>query len=240
MNRLLLMGLRNFREAPGAYFKLHRYAKHAAEYSDEEKYSHIQYIFRKAIEAGNVDLKAYGQENIPTENGFMIYANHQGLFDPLAIVATSPQPFAAVVKKELHKIPFFKDIVDCTFSFPMDRESLRQSMKVINSVAEEIKKGRNYLIFPEGTRCRMGNKMLPFHGGSFKCAIKTKCPILPVALIDTYKVFDEKGSKQTEAQIHYLPTVTYDEYQGLSSTELAELVHSRIENKISEVTADRE
>lgn len=70
--------------------------------------------------------------------------------------------------------------------------------------------------------------MLEFHAGSFKCAGKTKCPIIPIALIDAYKPFDQKGSKQVEVQIHYLPPVYYEEYQGLSSAQLAELVRSRI------------
>ena len=81
--------------------------------------------------------------------------------------------------------------------------------------------------------------MQEFHAGSFKCAVKTKCPVVPVALIDTHRVLDEKGSKPLEAQIHYLPAIYCDEYEGMSTKELAELVHSRIENKIKEVTSDR-
>lgn len=240
MNRLLLMILRNFWEAPGAYLKLCRYAKHTDDTSEEERYRHVQYIFDKMIAAGNVDFKVYGQENIPEKSGFMLYANHQGLFDIPAVVATCHHPLGVVLKKELANVPFVKQIAAVSFSFPMDRDNIRQSMKVMNDVANEVKKGRNYLIYPEGKRSRMGNKMLEFHSGSFKCAIKTKCPVLPIALIDTHTVLDEKGSKQTEAQIHYLPPIYYEEYQGLSSKELAELVHSRIENKINEVTADRE
>ena len=46
---------------------------------------HIQYIFRTAVKSGNIELIVHGQENIPKENGFMIYSNHQGMFDILAI-----------------------------------------------------------------------------------------------------------------------------------------------------------
>ena len=45
-------------------------------------------------------------------------------------------------------------MVDCTKSFPMDREDIRQSMQVILSVTKEVENGRNYLIFPEGTRSK--------------------------------------------------------------------------------------
>lgn len=232
MNRIALMVLRNFWKVPGAYWKLCHYAKYTEQYTEEEKYRHIQYIFQTAIQSGNIDLKVYGLEHIPKENGFMLYANHQGLFDILAIVATCDPPIGAVLKKELYKIPFMKQLVDCTFSFPMDRENLRQSVAVIRNVIEEIKKGRNYLIFPEGTRSRQGNRLLEFHKGSFQCAMKTKCSVIPVALVDTYKVFDQKGSKQVEVQIHYLPPVLHEEYQGLSTAQLAELVRSRIAETI--------
>ena len=62
---------------------------------------------------------------------------------------------------------------------------MRQAMKVIIDVSKEVEKGRNYLIFPEGTRSKNGNKIGTFKGGSFKAATKAKCPIVPVA--DVYK-----------------------------------------------------
>lgn len=239
MNRLVLMVVKNFTRAPWAFLKLCHYANHTDEYDEIVKYHHIQYIFDKMIKAGNVDFKVSGLENIPEKSGFMLYANHQGLFDIPAVVVTCPHPIGVVLKKELANVPFIKQIAKCSYSLALDRENARQSMKVMNIIVDELKKGRNYLIYPEGKRSRNGNKMNEFHGGSFKCVVKTKCPVLPIALIDTHKVLDEKGSKPVEAQIHYLPPIYYDEYQGMSSKELAELVHSRIEAKINEVTAER-
>lgn len=232
MNRLALMVLRNILRVPGAYWKLCHYAKHTEEYSEEEKYKHIRYIFKRAVNSGNINLEVYGTENIPDENGFLLYANHQGLFDIIAITAAMEKPWAAVLKKELYTIPFMKQVVDCTKSFPMDREDLRQSMQVIKNVIKEVEGGRNYLIFPEGTRSKNGNQMLEFHGGSFKCATKAKCPILPIALIDSYKVLDQKGSKPVTVQIHFLEPIPYEEYKELNTVELAEMVHSKIEKVV--------
>ena len=234
MNRLVLMVLKNFWKVPGAYGKLCYYAKHTDKYSEEKKYRHIQYILKTAVKSGNIDLQVFGKENIPEEDGFLMYANHQGLFDIIALSATCDKPWAAVLKKELYKLPFLKQVVDCTKSYPMDREDLRQSMEVIQAVTKEVKNGRNYLIFPEGTRSKKGNQMLEFHGGSFKCATKAKCPILPIAFIDSFKVLDQKGSKKVTAQIHYLEPISYEEYKDLKATELAKMVHARIEKIVSE------
>ncbi|MDO5152618.1 MAG: lysophospholipid acyltransferase family protein [Eubacteriales bacterium] len=234
MNRIVTMVLKNLGIVPGAWIKLCRYAKHTEEYPEEEKYRHIQYILEHAIKGGNIELQVSGQENIPRENGFMLYSNHQGMFDILAIAATCDAPIGVVLKKELYNIPFLHQIAICTKSFAMDREDVRQSLTVIQNVTQEVKSGRNYLIFPEGTRSRLGNTMVDFHSGSFRCATKSHCPIIPIALIDCFKVLDQKGSKPVTVQIHYLKPILYEEYKDMNTTGLAALVRGRIEEKISE------
>ena len=239
MNRILLMVLRNLTKVPGLYAKLCRYAKHVDDYPEQERWDHIQKVLRIAVDSGNLDLQVTGIENIPAPGtGFMMYGNHQGLFDVVALAATCPTPMGAVLKKELVGIPFVQQVIDCTKSFPMDREDVRQSLTVIQNVTEEVKNGRAYLIFPEGTRSKNGNTLGEFHGGSFRCAIKAKCPILPVALIDSFKVFDQKGSDQLTVQLHYLPLIPYEEFAGLKATEVAALVKERIETAIRTHTAD--
>ena len=232
MNRIVTMVLKNLPIVPGAWQKLCRYAKHPEKYSEEEMYRHIQYILKRAVRGGNIDLQVSGTENIPKEGGFMLYANHQGMFDVLAVAATCDIPVGAVLKKELYDIPFLHQVAICTRSFPMDREDVRQSLTVIQSVIREVKAGRNYLIFPEGTRSRNGNQMGQFHSGSFRCATKSKCPIVPVALVDSFKVLDQKGSKPFTVQIHYLKPICWEEYGNLKTTELAALVKERIAQAI--------
>ena len=235
MNRIAAMVLNNLIRVPAAWIKLCRYAKHTDEYSEEEKYAHIRYILDRAIIGGNVNVEVTGIENMPDESGYMLYANHQGMFDVLAIAATVKHPIGAVLKKELFNVPLLHQIAVCTHSFSMDREDVRQSLTVIQGVTEEVKKGRNYLIFPEGTRSK-NNQMLEFHGGSFRCATKSKCPIVPIALIDSYRVLDEKGSHPITMQLHYLKPIYFEEYQGMKPAEVAELVKSRIQEKIDECT----
>ena len=234
MNRIVTMVLKNLWIVPGAWVKLCHYAKNTEKYSRKEMFDHIQFILQRAITGGNIDLTLTGLENVPQEDGFMLYSNHQGLFDVVAIAGTIPRPIGAVLKKELWDIPFLHQIALCTNSFAMDREDVRQSLTVIQNVTEEVKQGRNYLIFPEGTRSKLGNTMLDFHGGSFRCATKSKCPIVPIALVDSFKVLDQKGSKPVSVQIHYLKPILYEEYAGMKPAEVAELVKSRIQEKIDE------
>lgn len=229
MNRIALMVLRNIWRVPSLFGKLWHYAKHTDEYPEQEKWDHIHKILGYAVSSGNIDLTVTGEENLPAEDGFMLYGNHQGMFDVVALAGTCKRPLAAVLKKELENVPMLKQIRECTNSFAMDRDDVRQSMTVIKSVTEEVLKGRNYLIFPEGTRSKNGNVMGEFHAGSFRAAQKAQCPIVPLCFIDSYKVLDQKGSKPVSVQMHYLKPIPYEEYKDLKTVKIAELVKGRIQ-----------
>lgn len=236
MNRIALMVLRNLLKVPGLYAKLCHYAKYTDRYPEAEKWAHIQRIMSLAAASGNIDLRVTGAENIPAEGGCMLYGNHQGMFDVVAIAATCPRPLSIVYKQEIKDVPLLKQIYRCTNSFAMDRDDVRQSLTVIQNVTREVQAGRAYVIFPEGTRSRQGNRMLPFHGGSFRCALKAKCPIVPMALIDSFKVLDQKGSAPVTVQLHYLPPIGYEEFKDLKSAEVADLVKARIQAAIDQHT----
>ena len=236
MNRIVTMVLKNILRVPGLYAKLCHYAKNTDKYPEQEKYDHISHIMQIAVASGNIDLTVTGEENIPTEGGFIMYGNHQGLFDVVALVATCKVPLAAVFKKELAGIPFLQQIIDCTKSFAMDREDVRQSLTVIQAVTQEVKNGRHYVIFPEGTRSKNGNVMGEFHGGSFRAAVKAKCPIVPLAFIDCFKVLDQKGSKPVSVQMHILEPIPFEEYGAMKTTEIAAMVKARIQAVIDENT----
>ena len=80
-------------------------------------------------------------ENIPKENGFIFFPNHQGLFDVLAIIQVCPVPFSVVAKKELTNVPFLKQVFACMKAFMIDRDDVKQSMQVIINVIKEVKAG---------------------------------------------------------------------------------------------------
>ena len=116
----------------------------------------------------------------------------------------------------------------------MDREDIRQSMEIINTMAEEVKKGRNFVIFPEGTRSKLGNRLLDFKPGSFKSAVKVKAPIVPCAIMNAYIPFDENHTNPVTVKLFYLKPMYYEEYKDMKTAEIAAEVKSRIEKTISE------
>lgn len=234
VKRILLMVAYNILIVPYYWFKLCYYASHVDKYTEEERYKLLRFIDNRAITGGRIQIDVHGEENIPKENGFMFFPNHQGLFDVLAIIQACPTPFSVVMKKEIQNIPFLKQVFACMKAFAIDREDVKQSMQVILQVTKEVKAGRNYLIFPEGTRTKDPNNVHEFKGGSFKPAVKAKCPIVPVALIDSYKSFDTKSIEKLTVQVHFLEPLLYEEYKDMKTVEIAQEVKSRIEKVIRE------
>ncbi len=234
MKRILWMVLVNLWFVPYGLARLIRMARHPENYTQEERFALIKLIDKRAIKGGRVDIDCHGLENLPDKDGYILYPNHQGMFDVLAILHVMPRPVSVVLKKELANIPFLKQVFACLDAIALDRQDPRQGMKVILKVAEEVGKGRNYIIFAEGTRSRNGNQLLEFKGGSFKSAMKAKCPVVPVALLDSYKAFDTGSIARQKVQVHFLPPILPEEYEGMKTVELAALVKSRIEMKIAE------
>ena len=182
--------------------------KHPEKYDREKRFKFTKEILRHLKKRGRVRTEYFGRENLPKEGGYVLYSNHQGMFDVVALVTAWDKILCAVYKIELKDVPLVKQIAASTKSYAMDRDDVRQSLTVIQGCTEQLKAGRNVLIFPEGTRSKLGNEMLEFHGGSFRCATKSKCTIVPIALIDCFKVLDQKGSKPLKVGDKLVTSVT--------------------------------
>lgn len=236
MKRILLMVFRNILLVPIFWIKLCYHASHVDKYTEEEHFKLLKFIDHRANKGGNVTIDAYGLDNIPKERGCILYPNHQGMYDTLAIMAVCPRPFSVVAKKELANIQFLKQVFACVKAYAIDREDVRQGLKVIMNVANDVKNGKMFIIFPEGTRSKNGNQVGEFKGGSFKAATKAKCPIVPVALIDSFKPFDTNSIKPVTVQVHFMEPLFYEDYKDMKTTEIAEVVQERIQKTINENT----
>ncbi len=233
MERIILMVIRSFFQLPVWLYKIFKYS-HAEKYDEATRYALLHYITPIANRRGRVKVECYGLENLPGETGYVLFPNHQGMFDALMVLETHERPITTVSKKEVQEVFFIKQVFQVMQSRFIDREDVRQSMKVMMEVTKDIKAGRNYLIFAEGTRSRDKNNILEFKGGSFKCAMQARCPIVPVALIDSYKAFDSHSISKITVQIHYLKPLYYEDYKDMKSVEIAAAVSDMIQKTIRE------
>lgn len=213
-------------------------AKHLECYSEESNYKFARYIVKTMKLTGIISTKCYGEENLPNEGGYMMYPNHQGKYDVYGIVSVHPKPCAVVVDKNKSQDPFVKQLVDMIQAKRLDKDDVRQGLEIINQVAKEVEEGRRYILFPEGryvTKNR--NTMGDFKAGCFKISLKSKTPIVPVVLVDSYKVFNGfyPTGLMARSEVHYLPPIMYEEYKDMKTKEIAELVKQKIQDKLEEI-----
>ena len=96
MNRIAFMALRCFPRAPYWFYQVWKLGRPSDTHTEQERYDYLRNIVKKVNHASRVEVSGYGVENIPEENGFILFLNHQGLFDMLAIIAICPKPVALV------------------------------------------------------------------------------------------------------------------------------------------------
>lgn len=223
--------------APIWLFTIHRMGREEDSHTRQERYDYIARMVKRIIRYGRVNLVIKGQENIPDHDGFIIFPNHQGLFDMLALFASCPRPLSVVIKKEAANWILVKDVLAATRSLSMDREDIKSQVKVISEVGKRVKAGENFVIFAEGHRSRKGNEILEFKSGTFKSATKASCTIVPVALINSFRPFDINSLKRETVEVHYLKPIDLEEYFSMNTAQIAQMVQNRIEEEIKNTLA---
>ena len=58
--------------------------------------------------------------------------------------------------------------------------------------------------------------------------MNAKCPIVPVAMLNAYQAFDTNSISPVTVEVHFLKPIFYEEYQGMKSRDIAELVRRQI------------
>jgi len=134
-----------------------------------------------ALWANRVKVRVEGLEHIPGKGPYVFMSNHQGSYDIFALLGHLPFQFKWLAKKEIFSIPILGLAMKATGYISIDREGTRETVKAMRDAAEKIHKGMSVVIFPEGSRSPDGS-IQPFKKGGFTLAIKSKVPIVPIAI----------------------------------------------------------
>lgn len=136
-----------------------------------------------------VKLTVIGADNIPKDGGVLFIFNHRSYFDILVIYSSTSKLASFIGKKALKYFPFINVwmmAINCLF---IDRDDLKQNMKIILKAIDMVKNGYSIFIAPEGTR-NHEKELLPFKDGSFKIAQKSNCPIVTISINNTDNIFE--------------------------------------------------
>lgn len=208
--------------------KAHYIERHGERYSEEERYKMARKCIRIMMRNGRIETESFGQELLPEEGGYVMYSNHQGKYDTLGIMSSHPKPCTIVIDAYRSRLPITDSFIDLVQGSRLDKTDMKSQLKTILQIADEVKSGRRYIVFPEGGYDHNKNELQDFMAGSFKCATKAKAPIVPVAIIDSYKPFGVNSLRRVKTQVHFLTPIYYEEYGRMKTGEIAEMVKGRI------------
>ena len=121
-----------------------------------------------------------GLERIPA-GGFVVASKHQSLWETFALLPVFDDP-TFILKRELRWIPMFGWYTRKADCIPVDRKAGSQALLAMTAKArEEVRDGRQILIFPEGTRRPAGAPPAYKYGVSHLYK-SLGVPCLPLAL----------------------------------------------------------
>lgn len=224
--------------------KMAYYAKHPEKYSEEDCYALAQNVVGKVIKTARVTTEYYGTENLPEESGYLMFANHQDKYDALGIFAGHEKPCTVLMDKDRSEMFIAKQFIDLLKGQRIEQGKPKQQVATLRNIVKEVQAGRNYLIFPEGGyKKKKNNSLEKFKYGCFHSAMKAKCPVVPVALLDSYKAFGRNSLRRVYTKVVYLPAIQYDFYKDMTAEELCAFVKSQIQmviDKYEDASANRD
>lgn len=130
---------------------------------------------------GGIRLEVTGLEHVGPAGNTVFMANHLSLLDPPVLLKALGVDFKVLVKQELFKTPFLGTAMLRAGLIPVDRGNREQARRSIAAAVDSLRKGNDFLVFPEGTRSRTG-ELGEFKKGVFLAAIEAESRIVPVVV----------------------------------------------------------
>lgn len=127
---------------------------------------------------------------------YVFAANHSSNLDIMLFCQLAKGAYSFLGKAELLKNPVLK-LFFSTIDIPLDRSSKRSAFRAFKRSGEHLRAGRSLIIFPEGG---IFSKYYPpvlgaFKNGSFRIAIDTGTPIVPVSISNAWRLMWDDGAK---------------------------------------------
>jgi len=184
-----------------------------------------------------VKVEVKGLEHLDPKQAYIFTPNHQSFIEvPLFVTYLGRNP-GYLAKKEVFKYPVFGPGIRMMGVIPVDRSNSPAAVESAKLATANIRRGKSYMVYPEGTRSKDG-KLLPFKKGAFMMAIEAGVPIVPVTVSGTTKIMPKGEFKVFPSTVHltvHEPIST----EGYSKENVAELMQ-RTREKIYSALSDEE
>ena len=117
----------------------------------------------------------------------VFFMNHQSTIDILVAFTVIPSDIYFVAKKELKWLPFVGWAMQVGGMIFVDRSSPTKAVESMSQAAEEVRSGKNIIVYPEGTRSRDG-QLRAFKKGAFVTAMQAQVDCIPMAVQGAFDV----------------------------------------------------
>lgn len=179
------------------------------------------------LTVGRVRVHTRGLEQTPQNGRFLLVCNHLHEADPVILLKYFPKSQLAFIGKQETKNlfivgPLMHKIMCQLVNRENDREALKTILNCIRLIKEdEVSIG----VFPEGY-IRPDRKLHHFRSGVFKIATKTNVPIVVCTVTNTNHIVKNfLRLKPTDIDLHLVKTIQPEEYTGMTTVELGDMVY---------------
>jgi len=196
-------------------------------------FSPTRFGCRVWLRSAGARIHVSGREHLNPRQGYLFAANHQSNLDPPLLFAYLGQNTGALAKKELTKIPLFKQGFALIHVVPIDRRNRESAIESTRRGAAELRRGYSLMAFPEGTRTVDG-KVREFKKGVFFMALEAGVPIVPVVINNTRLVMPKGGNTVTPGDVwlEILPPISTEGYTEANIEKLIERVRNEISPRV--------
>ncbi|HEX9236324.1 MAG TPA: 1-acyl-sn-glycerol-3-phosphate acyltransferase [Actinomycetota bacterium] len=128
-------------------------------------------------------MEVVGSERVPATGPVIIAPNHRSMLDIPVLVVAMPRRVTFMAKIELYGNPVFSLVWRKLGGFPVRRQIA--DLRAVDTALALLRQGEAVAVYPEGTRNKRGEPLLPFLQGATWLALRTGTPIVPCAVRGT-------------------------------------------------------
>jgi len=167
-------------------------------------------------------VRRKGAEYFEKGKTYVVLCNHNSFLDIPVSSPWIPGANKTLAKIEISKVPIFGTIYKLG-SILVDRKSEQSRKESFAAMRQTLQLGLHLCLYPEGTRNKSDDGLLPFQDGAFVIAIREQVPIMPALIFNTGKILphNKKFYALPKAiPFHIIPPIST---VGLSLKELPAL-----------------
>ncbi|MFC1619019.1 lysophospholipid acyltransferase family protein [Candidatus Neomarinimicrobiota bacterium] len=148
-----------------------------------------------------LSISVKGLEHLQPGQQYIFMSNHASALDIPIALSILPGTVVFLAKQELFRIFFFGWSLRAMGSIPVNRSNAKEAKKSVDHALEILRtKLISLILYPEGTRTRDG-RLLPFKKGVFFLALKSRLPLVPMAVSGSFEAMPPGAKVMTQKHI---------------------------------------